>query len=42
MSTEEDVEDEQKNLVAGGYSKHVYLVLQGVLAQNAQCFCLGN
>lgn len=42
MNVEEAaVKDEQENLVAGGYSKH-FLVLQAVLAQDAQCFCLEN
>ena len=39
---EEDVKVEQENLVAGRYSKHFFLVLQGVLARDAWCFCLGN
>lgn len=38
---EASVKDDQENLVAGRYSKH-FLVLQAVLAQGAQCFCLKN
>lgn len=38
---EEAVKDEQENLVAGRYSKH-FFISQGVLAQDAWCFCLGS